>query len=75
MQRAIDKMVREISSILSDVKPSIYLYGSFVLTDFGFGWRGLAILVLTKNPTKEEQAKSLVGVRQDMLVDEPDNPS
>ena len=33
VQRAIDKMVREISSILSDVKPSIYLYGSSVLDD------------------------------------------
>ena len=44
MQCAIDKMVREISSILSDVKPSIYLYGSSVLDDFKLGWSDIDIL-------------------------------
>ena len=73
-QLAINNVVREISSILSDREPSIYLYGSSVLTDFRLGWSDLDILVLTSNPITEEQAKSLVGLRQAMLVDEPDNP-
>ena len=73
VQRAINKMVREISSILSDVKPSIYLYGSFVLDDFKLGWSDIDILVLTDSQMSEEQAQSLVGLRQAMLADEPGN--
>ena len=59
MQRAIDKMVREISSILSDVKPSIYLYGSSVLDDFKLGWSDIDILALTDSQMSEGQAQSL----------------
>ena len=73
MQRAIDKMVREISSILSDVKPSIYLYGSSVLDDFKLGWSDIDILALTDSQMSEGQAQSLVGLRQAMLADEPGN--
>lgn len=73
-QLAINAMVREISGILSDCEPSIYMYGSSVLDDFRLGWSDLDILVLTGKPITEEQAKSLVGLRQAMLSDEPDNP-
>ena len=73
MQRAIDKMVRKISSILSDVKPSIYLYGSSVLDDFKLGWSDIDILVLTDSQMSEGQAQLLVGLRQAMLADEPGN--
>lgn len=73
-QLAINTMVREISGILSDCEPSIYMYGSSVLNDFRLGWSDLDILVLTSKQITEEQAKSLVGLRQAMLVDEPDNP-
>ena len=73
-QLAINTMVREISGILSDCEPSIYMYGSSVLNDFRLGWSDLDILVLTSKQITEKQAKSLVGLRQAMLVDEPDNP-
>lgn len=73
-QLAVNTMVREISGILSDREPSIYMYGSSVLNDFRLGWSDLDILVLTSKQITEEQAKSLVGLRQAMLVDEPDNP-
>ena len=73
-QLAINTMVREISGILSDCEPSIYMYGSSVLNDFRLGWSDLDILVLTSKPITEEQAKSLVGLRQAMLAGEPDNP-
>ena len=66
-------MVREISSILSDVKPSIYLYGSSVLNDFKLGWSDIDILVLTDSQMSEGQAQSLVGLRQAMLADESGN--
>ena len=70
---AINKMVRKISSILSDCSPSIYLYGSSVLNDFRLGWSDLDILVLTDKQMSEKQAQKLVNLRQTMLVDEPAN--
>lgn len=73
-QIAINKMVREISSILQGNEPSIYLYGSSVLNDFRLGWSDIDILVLTNKQITEEQAKKLVGLRQLMLEKEPSNP-
>lgn len=72
-QIAINKMVREISSILQGNEPSIYLYGSSVLNDFRLGWSDIDILVLTYKQITEEQAKKLVGLRQAMLRKEPGN--
>ncbi len=73
-QLAVNQMVREISHILADCEPSIYMYGSSALNDFRLGWSDLDILVLTSKQITEEQVKTLVGLRQAMLVDEPDNP-
>lgn len=73
-QLAINIMVREISSILSDCEPSIYLYGSSVLNDYRLGWSDIDILVLTEKQISEKQAKKLVLLRQAMLIKEPDNP-
>ncbi len=72
-QLSVNRMVCEISSILADVQPSIYLYGSSVLDDFKLGWSDIDILVLTDSPIRKEQAQSLVGLRQAMLADEPGN--
>lgn len=71
---AVHRMVREISGTLSDCEPSIYLYGSSVLDDFRLGWSDIDILVLTGKQITEEQAKTLVGLREALLADEPDNP-
>ena len=73
-QKAINKTVHEIRSILSDGEPSIYLYGSSVLDDFRLGWSDIDILVLTDRQISEEQAQKLVKLRQTMLGKEPDNP-
>lgn len=73
-QRAINKMIHEISSILSDCEPSIYLYGSSVLDDFRLGWSDIDILVLTNRQISEKQAQKLVNLRQAMLEKEPGNP-
>lgn len=72
-QKAINKMIREISSVLSDCEPSIYLYGSSVLDDFRLGWSDIDILVLTGRQISEEQALKLVKLRQTMLEKEPGN--
>lgn len=73
-QLAIENMVREISGILADCNPSIYLYGSSALNDFKLGWSDIDILVLTEKSMSEEQAALLVGLRQAMLEKEPENP-
>lgn len=72
-QKAVNKMVHEISHILSDCEPSIYLYGSSVLDDFRLGWSDIDILVLTDRQISEEQAQKLVKLRQAMLEREPGN--
>lgn len=73
-QLAINNMVREITCILADCTPSVYLYGSSVLNDFRLGWSDIDILVLTEQQITEAQAKLLVGLRQTMLEKEPGNP-
>lgn len=73
-QIAINQMVREISSILADCEPSIYLYGSSVLNDFRLGWSDIDILVLAQKQMTEKQAQKLVTLRQMMLEKEPGNP-
>ena len=73
-QISINKMVREISGILSDCEPCIYMYGSSALNDFRLGWSDIDILVLTEKQITEKQAQMLVGLRQAMLEKEPGNP-
>ncbi|MBO2516883.1 MAG: hypothetical protein CW338_06340 [Clostridiales bacterium] len=73
-QLAINRMVREISSILADNRPVIYLYGSSVLNDFRPGWSDIDILVLTQEQITKQQAVHLVTLRQTLLKDEPDDP-
>ncbi len=73
-QLAIENMVREISGILADCNPSIYLYGSSALNDFKIGWSDIDILVLTEKQMSQEQAELLVNLRQAMLEKEPENP-
>ncbi len=70
---AIHKMVGRISGILQGCTPSVYLYGSSVLNDFRLGWSDIDILVLTGKQMSEEQAQRLVGLRGEMLEEEPGN--
>lgn len=72
-QMSINGMVREISCILADCDPTIYLYGSSALNDFRLGWSDIDILVLTEKQISESQANLLVNLRRTMLADEPDN--
>ena len=72
-QISTNRMVLEISRILADCDPTIYLYGSSVLDDFRLGWSDIDILVLTEKQISESQANLLVNLRQTMLAAEPDN--
>ena len=72
-QMSINSMVWEISHILADCDPTIYLYGSSALNDFRLGWSDIDILVLTEKQISESQANLLVNLRQTMLAKQPDN--
>lgn len=72
-QISTNRMVLEISHILADCAPTIYLYGSSVLDDFRLGWSDIDILVLTEKQISESRANMLVNLRQTMLAEEPDN--
>ena len=71
---AINKMVEQIADILSFNDPSVYIFGSYVLNDFQFGWSDIDILVLTDKTISEQQANELVCLRQRLTAAEPNNP-
>ncbi|MDR2753013.1 MAG: DUF4111 domain-containing protein [Oscillospiraceae bacterium] len=74
VKKSINIMVAEISDILADHSPSIYLYGSVALDDFKLGWSDIDILVLTKRNFCADQAETLVGLRQSLSERYPGNP-
>ena len=73
MLNSIDIMKDHITQILSENKPSIYLFGSVVLNDFRLGWSDIDILCLTKSPITPAQAEQLVNLRQQLLETYPEN--
>ena len=74
MNQSVTTMVDKICGVLAESNPSIYLYGSSVLGDFKLGWSDIDILVLTQRSISQEQAETLVTLRQTMLEHEPTNP-
>lgn len=73
LSAAINNMTTQIADVLLLNNPTIYLYGSYVLDDFRFGWSDIDILVLTEKPISEQQADKLVCLRQSMIAAEPCN--
>lgn len=67
-------MTLEITKLLADNRPSVYLYGSSCPDDFRPGWSDIDILVLTENAITEEQAGALLHLRQKLLSKEHGNP-
>lgn len=74
LTESVKMMVNEITAILADNRPTIYLYGSVALDDFRFGWSDIDILVLTEQEITEAQAETLVVLRQSLLERYPDDP-
>ena len=70
---AAERMCGCIAEILEGCAPSIYLYGAAALDDFRPGWSDVDLLVLTREEISEAQAERLVGLRQELLAQEPDN--
>lgn len=74
LKNSIDCMTDAITGVLACGTPSVYLYGSIVLDDYKQGWSDIDILVLTKAEIPQAQAERLVGLRQAMAQQFPDNP-
>lgn len=74
LDEAIQIMTNEISTVLADNIPTVYLFGSVALDDFQLGWSDIDILVLSECEITEQQAETLVGLRQSLLERHPDNP-
>ena len=74
LNNSIKTMTNEITSILADNAPSIYLYGSVAIDDFKQGWSDIDIIVLTQKEISQPQAEILVELRQTMLERFPNNP-
>uniref|UniRef100_UPI003AB715B4 nucleotidyltransferase domain-containing protein n=1 Tax=Hominenteromicrobium sp. TaxID=3073581 RepID=UPI003AB715B4 len=74
LNAAIKNMTTQIADVLSLNDPSVYIYGSYVLDDFQYGWSDIDILVLTQKSISEQQANELVCLRQSITAAESDNP-
>ena len=74
MKQSITQMAERITGILDHDVHSIWLYGSVVMDDFRLGWSDIDLLVLADRQITEKQAQQLVGLRQAMAEEEPDNP-
>lgn len=73
MQKALARVSAELRRVLGD-GIHLYLYGSVPMGDFRYGWSDIDILCLADTEVTEEQAQSLVGLRQALLEREPGNP-
>ena len=74
LNQTIHIFANVITLYLMDNMPSIYILGSVALDDFKLGWSDIDIIVLTEHEISQPQADVLVGLRQDMLYYNPDNP-
>lgn len=74
MENSIAILTNRIRSVLSGAEPNLVLYGSCVLDDFRPGWSDIDILCLTEDDLSEQQAQTLVGMRQALQAEYPENP-
>ena len=73
MDKAVTRMIKEISSILEGRVYGAWLYGSVVFDDFRPGWSDIDFVMLVNEPISEKQAERLLMLRQNMLKKEPGN--
>lgn len=74
MEKTIQRMTQEIDEALGHGLHSLWLYGSVVLGNFHLGWSDIDFIAFTNEPIKEEQAKKLLTLRQDLSARCPGNP-
>ena len=63
MEQALQLLLTEIVKITSDLKPSIYLYGSYVYNDFKLGWSDIDFICFFQGKITAEQSNKLLKLR------------
>lgn len=74
MENTVRHMTAAIDDALDHDLHSLWLYGSVVLDDFRLGWSDIDFIAFTSEPIKEEPAKKLLTLRQDLSAHCPGNP-
>ena len=73
MIHAVARMMNEINSRLDGRIYGAWLYGSAAMEDFRLGWSDIDFVVLVDGSVSEDEAESLLMLRQDMFKSEPEN--
>lgn len=73
MFHAVTRMLNEIDSRMDGRVYGAWLYGSAAMEDFQLGWSDIDFVALVNGPISENQAQSVLMLRQDMLKAEPEN--
>lgn len=74
MEQSIEILLNRIRSVLNGEEPTAVLYGSVVLGDFRLGWSDIDLLCLTQSPLNDVQEQTLVGLRETLQREFPENP-
>ena len=73
MFHAVIRILNEIGSRMDGRVYGAWLYGSAAMEDFRLGWSDIDFVALINGPISENQAQSVLMLRQDMLKAEPQN--
>ena len=73
MYHAVIRILNEIGSRMDGRVYGAWLYGSAAMEDFRLGWSDIDFVALINGPISENQAQSVLMLRQDMLKAEPQN--
>lgn len=74
MEQSIKILLNRMRSVLDGKEPTAVLYGSAVLDDFRLGWSDIDLLCLTQLRLNDAQAQTIVGLRQALQREFPENP-
>lgn len=74
MKNSIQIMQDEITTILEENNPTIYLFGSITLNDFKLGWSDIDIVCFCEKALSINQAETLVHLRQHFMSEYVGNP-
>lgn len=74
IRNSIERMTTAIDAVCGHRLQSAWLYGSAALDDFRPGWSDIDILALTESPLTEQQAETLLMLRQRLSEESPEEP-
>lgn len=74
MESSIGTMVRRMAELTDGDLYGVWLYGSVVLDDFRLGWSDIDFIALTGSPLDQGKAERLLGLRQRLSEEFPENP-